>query len=103
MGDYICPVCRGHGVTAQEKFSLRLYGDPTTCHRCGASLTVSTTEEVLGYLLLVVAVILCVLFRHPFIQALTLFTGAALALYWHMQCVPLVESARHIRLRNRDE
>lgn len=100
MRDYVCPVCGAYGVTAREKLSLRLYGSPTTCHRCGASLTVGLSETLVTYVILLCTLISGLLVRDLWRQIPVLAAGLGAAAYWHLQRVPLVETGRHVRARH---
>lgn len=100
MRDYVCPVCGAYGVTAREKLSLRLLGRATTCHRCGASLTVSVSETLVTYAILLLTLASGLLFRELWRQLLVVLAGAGAAAYWHLQIVPLVETGRHVRARH---
>jgi energy-converting hydrogenase Eha subunit G len=98
MGEYICPVCRGYGVTAREKLMLYVQFKTLNCHRCGASLSLSLFETLMTYLIMF-GMIVAGQFLSGFSQLLVIAIGVLASVYWHMQHVPLVETGRHVRTR----
>lgn len=98
MDEYICPVCRGYGVSAREKFMLFFRLHSLNCHRCGASLSLARFETLMTYLIMF-AMIAVGQFLNGLPQLFTILAGVLGAVYWHMQHVPLVETGRHVRTR----
>lgn len=98
MDEYVCPVCRGYGVSAREKFMLFFHFRTLNCHRCGASLSLGMFETLMTYLIMF-GMIAIGQFLSGLSQLLVIVAGVLAAVYWHMQHVPLVETGRHVRTR----
>lgn len=97
MGDHICPVCGGYGISLREKTLLRLYGRVLICRACGTQLTVDYWQSIVSLVPFLVLLGVGFLLDSAVGLIVCLLVGLVASWLWQIKYVPLVPIGRSSR------